>query len=66
MALTTRPLDERPVAPSDDYMVEAEQRQTRAPILPRVLLVAQIIMFGVVALLSFAVFWMVGVVFGIF
>jgi xanthine/CO dehydrogenase XdhC/CoxF family maturation factor len=62
MALTVRPVDERP----DDYLVLADDTAPRTPISVRFLHGLQILLVVVIAALSLAVFWLIALMFGIF
>jgi len=60
-------LDGAAAGPGDDYLVEIDEREpARSSILGQILNVAQIVMFGVVAVLSLAVFWVIGLMIGAF
>ena len=50
----------------DDYIVEREDQQPRTPASLRIIRFLQAILIIVIAILSFAVFWMVGLIIGIF
>lgn len=52
--------------PPDDYLVEAETQTTRAPVAVQAARVLQFVLLLVIALLSLAVFWMIGLILGIF
>lgn len=56
--------DEAPAGRADDYIVE--EGEPRTPVLVRVLYVAQVVLFAIVAVLSLAVFWLIGLVTGAF
>jgi len=58
--------DAAAAVPEDEYLVETDAQEARTPVLPLILGIAQAVMFGVVALVSLAVFWTVGLVLGAF
>lgn len=64
--LTTAVPDEAAAVPEDEYLVETEEAEARTPVLAQLLGVAQAVLFGVVAVLSLAVFWTIGLMIGVF
>jgi hypothetical protein len=55
----------RPDDPADDYFIETEDTTPRVPFSYRVLRLLQGIMVLVIAVLSLALFWLVGLILGI-
>jgi hypothetical protein len=66
---TYQPADLRPVGqtggPSDDYLVETGTERVRPPASVQIVRVLQAVLVVAIALLSLAVFWMIGLIFGI-
>jgi hypothetical protein len=58
--------DEAAAVPEEEYLVETEEPEARTPVLTLILGGAQAVMFGVVAVVSLAVFWTVGLMIGAF
>jgi hypothetical protein len=50
----------------DDYLVEPEMRPARPPVGLQAFRVVQGVMIAAIALLSLAVFWIIGMILGIF
>jgi hypothetical protein len=66
MALTLR-RDVEPISPpTDDYLVEGEEESNRPTAGAQVVRVLQILLILVLAALSLAVFWVLGLLFNIF
>lgn len=77
MALTLRQVPEpnggpaglRPAGVSgqagDDYIIEAETTPARPPVSLLIVRVLQAILIAAIALLSLAVFWMIGIILGV-
>jgi len=67
---TYEPADFRPVAqagqPSDDYIVETGAETRLPPASLQVVRFLQFILIAAIALLSVAVFWMIGLILGVF
>jgi hypothetical protein len=57
------PIDE---GPPDDYLVENDEEPIRAPAGARIVQGLQVLLILILAVLSLAVFWMVGLVLNIF
>jgi len=55
-----------PGQPSDDYFVESGEKPVRTPVSLRVIGVLEFILIVAIAILSLAVFWMVGLIVGFF
>lgn len=51
--------------PSDDYVIETETERPRPPVSLQILRFFQAILIIAIAILSFAVFWMVGLIIGV-
>ena len=51
--------------PADDYLVEAESEAVRPPAAQQAVRVLQLVLIAVIAVLSLAVFWMIGLILGI-
>jgi hypothetical protein len=62
MTLTARPDDERP----DDYLILADETESRTPLSVRLLQGLQFLLVLLIAALSLAVLWLIGMMFGIF
>jgi hypothetical protein len=60
-----RPLAQ-PGQPADDYILETEVEASRPPVRLQILRVLQALLIVGIALLSLAVFWMIGLIIGIF
>jgi hypothetical protein len=56
----------RPDEPADDYFIETEDATPRVPFSYRILRLLQGIMVLVIAVLSLALFWLVGTILGVF
>jgi hypothetical protein len=52
--------------PSDDYFVESGEKPVRTPVSLQVVGVLEFILIVAIAILSLAVFWMVGLIVGFF
>lgn len=65
MALTMRPEAERTDPRGDDYLVEGEGPSDKPAIGLQIVRVLQGLLIIVLALLSIAVFWMIGLMLGI-
>jgi hypothetical protein len=52
--------------PSDDYIIETETERPRPPASLQIIRFLQAILIIAIAVLSFAVFWMVGLIIGVF
>jgi hypothetical protein len=57
---------EHPDRLGDDYLVETGAEPARPPVLLQIVRLLQVILFLAIAALSFAIFWMVGLILGIF
>lgn len=55
-----------PAAPGDDYLVEGEEQAYRPSVVNQTAQLLQMVMIGVIAVLSLAIFWLVGTVLNIF
>jgi hypothetical protein len=65
MALSLRRKVEPITPPTDDYQVEGEAAPARATTGAQVVHVLQVLLIVVLALLSFAVFWLIGLLLNI-
>jgi hypothetical protein len=65
MALTSQRSLGQPNQLADDYLVEANAERTRSPVSLRIIRFLEAVLIVVIALLSLAVFWTVGMLFGI-
>jgi hypothetical protein len=52
--------------PADDYLIETEETTPRVPFSYRVLRLLQGIMVLVIAAVSLALFWLIGLILGVF
>ena len=53
-------------APGDDYLVEGEEQPYRPSVVSQAAQLLQMVMIGVIAVLSLAIFWLVGTMLNIF
>jgi len=56
----------QPDQPPDDYIVESTTEPARPPVSLQIVRVLQAVLIAAIALLSLAVFWMIGLILGIF
>jgi hypothetical protein len=55
-----------PGQPADDYILQTEVEASRPPVGLQLVRVLQAVLIAAIALLSLAVFWMIGLMLGIF
>lgn len=55
----------QPSLPADDYILQTEMEASRTPVPQQLVRVLQALLIAAIALLSLAVFWMIGLIFGI-
>jgi hypothetical protein len=56
----------RPHEPADDYFIETEDATPRVPFSYRILRLLQGIVLLIIAALSLALFWLIGLILGVF